>query len=145
MRLEFMLCSEACPESYEVYAEGGAEKYAKDLPVDRIADLRMRHGVFTVEYRNSEIFRAKPKGDGTFIEDERHHYLSMAATAIAAVARSDGSLSGGTGEPGDERVFWRLVDNHGVDGALTYSEWHDAMRGMAFHASRTPSPSTPRM
>ena len=64
----------ACPEQYDVFKDGKLVGY-----------LRLRHGVFTVDYPDSggtEIYRAAPRGDGAFEYEERDTYLTRAIQAI---------------------------------------------------------------
>ena len=65
----------ACPEQYEVFTKDGKQ----------IGYLRLRNGDFLVEYPDAGgqvIYRANPKGDGVFEEDERDYYLKEAVQAI---------------------------------------------------------------
>ncbi len=59
-------CS-ACPEQYDVFIDGMKMGY-----------LRLRHGVFRVEYNGEVIYVAHPNGDGIFESDERKEYLKIA-------------------------------------------------------------------
>lgn len=66
----------ACPEQYDVH-KGGLQ----------IGYLRLRHGCFTANYRDCggpEVYRASPKGDGIFEDDEREKYLTEAVDALLA-------------------------------------------------------------
>lgn len=62
-----MTCG-ACPEQYDAYKG-----------TDKIGYLRLRHGVFRVEYRGVTIFTGHPRGDGIFEEHERPTFLATAA------------------------------------------------------------------
>ena len=64
----------ACPEQYDVF-------YKKE----QVGYLRLRHGEFTVSIPNCSaniIFRAEPKGNGMFEDNERKEYLTKAIEAI---------------------------------------------------------------
>jgi hypothetical protein len=64
-----------CPEQYDAYLDG-----------EIIGYLRLRHGSFTVSYPWSGgdvVYRAAPRGDGLFEEDERDAYLTRAKEALA--------------------------------------------------------------
>ncbi len=61
-----MTCS-AYPEQYDAYIKG-----------QRLGYLRLRHGVFSVEYKGEVIYTAHPVGDGIFEADEREKYLKIA-------------------------------------------------------------------
>ncbi len=68
----------ACPEQYD----------AKDSEGRQCGYLRLRHGGFAVWYpdvgEGRVIYRAEPRGDGIFEDDEREHYLTAAVRAIKA-------------------------------------------------------------
>lgn len=67
-------CS-ACPEQYDAYVGDRQVGY-----------LRLRHGTFLVHVLDAGgevVYVARPKGDGTFDEDERDFYLTAAKDAIA--------------------------------------------------------------
>lgn len=70
--IKLELGSFACPEAYDVYNGKG----------HRIGYLRLRHGNFTVEYKNKIIYSATPKGDGNFYNEEREFYLTKAIEII---------------------------------------------------------------
>ncbi len=57
----------ACPEQYDVYIDD-----------KKLGYLRLRHGVFRVEYMGEVIYVAHPNGDGMFEDDEREKYLKKA-------------------------------------------------------------------
>lgn len=62
----------SCPEQYDVYYKDEVVGY-----------LRLRHGVFKVEFvdkrgRFEEIYTAYPKGDGMFLEEEREEHIKKA-------------------------------------------------------------------
>lgn len=73
-----LTCS-AFPEQYDVYKDGVQVGY-----------LRLRHGSFRVDYPGHHvdggrtIYRAEPRGDGWFEDDEREGYLKKAIEAIQA-------------------------------------------------------------
>lgn len=65
-----------CPEQYDVY-HGGVQ----------IGYLRLRHGQFRADYPDvggETVYRAHPKGDGWFEDDEREHFLKQAVAALKA-------------------------------------------------------------
>lgn len=62
------------PEQYDAYINGNKAGY-----------LRLRHGIFTVNYideEGEEILMIKPQGDGDFTDKERPYYLRIAKEAI---------------------------------------------------------------
>ena len=59
------------PEQYDVYFND-----------EEVGYLRLRHGIFSAEYKDKTVFRAAPKGDGEFFDDERDEHLSAACKAI---------------------------------------------------------------
>lgn len=61
----------ACPEQYDVYYNEYEVGY-----------LRLRHGVFTVECFNKQVYNAEPEGDGIFTDEERDFYLTEALKFI---------------------------------------------------------------
>ena len=64
----------ACPEQYDVFM--GAE---------RVAYLRLRSQIFTVEYKQcmgERLLTVSPEGDGLFDRGERFRYLAMALRII---------------------------------------------------------------
>jgi hypothetical protein len=72
IRLE-LTCG-ACPEQYDAF-----------IGDELVGYLRLRHGNFTVECPDCGgklVYRANPKGDGLFDDDEREEYLSAAKQAI---------------------------------------------------------------
>jgi len=65
----------ACPEQYDAFDEEGKQ----------VGYLRLRHGNFTVDCPDAletEVYRAYPKGDGIFDNDEREYYLKWAVFHI---------------------------------------------------------------
>lgn len=70
--------SSACPESYDAYS---------DDALTAVANLRIRHGVFTVrcpDYAGVTVYRSEPRGDGIFAdEQERAAELQHAVNAIS--------------------------------------------------------------
>ena len=66
----------ACPEQYDAYDPDGKQ----------VAYLRLRHGYFTVDMPDAggtEVYSARPLGDGVFDPDEREDYLHEASQVIA--------------------------------------------------------------
>lgn len=66
---------DACPEQYDVLDESH----------NVVGYLRLRHGLFRVDYPHcggETIYTAYPKGDGSFEDDERDSYLTIAIQAI---------------------------------------------------------------
>jgi len=66
-------CS-ACPEQYDAY-----------IGDERVAYLRLRHGIFRVECPDvggDLVLHGAPDGDGSFTNYERHHWLSVATDLI---------------------------------------------------------------
>lgn len=61
----------ACPEQYDVYYNDHEVGY-----------LRLRHGVFTVDCFDKQVYTANPEGDGVFMDEERDLYLTEALNAI---------------------------------------------------------------
>lgn len=64
----------SCPEQYDVLKGGEIVGY-----------LRLRHGEFYAacpDVGGDKVYTAEPKGDGSFEDDEREHYLSEAVKAI---------------------------------------------------------------
>lgn len=66
----------ACPEAYNAFKDGMHVGY-----------LRLRHGVFTVDYElggyNPErVLKIEPNGDGIFEYDEREAYLKLACELL---------------------------------------------------------------
>lgn len=64
----------ACPESYDVYAEG-----------KQVAYFRLRHGVFRVDVPDcgeDAVYTSTPKGDGVFEQDERVRELTNGILAV---------------------------------------------------------------
>ncbi len=66
-------CS-ACPEQYDVYIDS-----------EKVGYLRLRHGIFTVEYKDKLIYTGYPEGDGIFEYDERSTYLEIAKEQIVLI------------------------------------------------------------
>ena len=74
-----VLTCHACPEQYDVFLHG-----------EEVGYLRLRHGHFRAECRNSVVYEASTRGDGIFEDDERDHHLRMAVSAIdLSLKRSD--------------------------------------------------------
>lgn len=72
--LDFVLTCSACPEQMDVYRLG-----------QQVGYLRLRHGHFTVEYKDCGeelLLEGHPHGDGDFDDDERLEWLTKAANAI---------------------------------------------------------------
>lgn len=72
--LELRLTCPAMPEQYDVY-DGQKQ----------VAYFRLRHGEFRVEVPRclgQTVYRAQPKGDGMFDDDERQHYLTEAVASV---------------------------------------------------------------
>ena len=70
-----MTCG-ACPEQYDAYLDGMLVGY-----------FRLRHGTFRVDFPDcggETVYRAYPKGDGIFDDDEREFYLLEGKKAILA-------------------------------------------------------------
>ena len=68
------MTSTACPEQYDVFFEGL-----------QIGYLRLRHGAFIAcypDYEGEIVMDANPKGDGSFLDDERFKYLKAAVAAL---------------------------------------------------------------
>ena len=71
---ELKLTCSACPEQYDVFKDG-----------KQIAYLRLRHGWFYAsvpDCSDNIVYKAEPKGDGMFEEDERMRYLTEAIEAV---------------------------------------------------------------
>jgi hypothetical protein len=69
-----MTCG-ACPEQYDAINGRG----------EKVGYLRLRSGWFRVDYLRCggpTIFKAEPKGDGSFEHDEREGFLKAAIDAI---------------------------------------------------------------
>lgn len=62
----------ACPEQYNAYIDG-----------EEVGYLRLRHGYFSVDYKDVEVYSANPDGDGCFTSDERDCYLYDACFVIS--------------------------------------------------------------
>lgn len=78
--LELVLTCSACPEQYDAMFDGRLVGY-----------LRLRHGEFTVTCPDVDgqiVLDARPRGDGSFDDDERDDYLRRAKAAIASWVRS---------------------------------------------------------
>lgn len=61
------------------------EQYEAFLHDRQVGYLRLRHGMFRVDYPDAggeTIFEALPQGDDMFTDDERDSYLNMAVSAI---------------------------------------------------------------
>ena len=70
--IELIQTCGAYPERYDAYYK---DKY--------VGYLRLRHGFFTVDYMDKNIYEAYPKGDGIFEPDERDKYLYESRSVIA--------------------------------------------------------------
>ena len=73
-KIELVKTCGACPEQYDAYFNG-----------DQVGYLRLRHGIFRVDYGfcgGDTILTERPEGDGCFEEDERGYYLDLACQAI---------------------------------------------------------------
>lgn len=69
-----VLTCAACPEQYDAF-----------LGSTQIGYLRLRHGIFRVDYPGNygeTVYTAWPNGDGCFDEAEREHYLRAACGAL---------------------------------------------------------------
>lgn len=64
----------ACPEQYDAYIDG-----------EEVGYLRLRHGYFSVNYKDVEVYSAHPDGDGCFTGYEREYYLEKACEAITDI------------------------------------------------------------
>lgn len=65
----------ACPEQYDAF-----------LGDKQVGYLRLRHGLFRVEFEHcggETLLQANTKGDGIFEEDEREYWLNTAKDLIA--------------------------------------------------------------
>lgn len=69
--VKFAMTCEVCPEQYDAFIND-----------ENIGYLRLRHGRFTVDYKNDTIFTAYPEGDGCFEYDERDKYLKEATMLL---------------------------------------------------------------
>lgn len=72
--IDLVLTCGACPEQYDAFKDGVQVGY-----------LRLRHGVFRVDYPDcggETIFDAFPEGDGYFDCEEREFFLLEAVKAI---------------------------------------------------------------
>ena len=73
-KIELVKTCGACPEQYDAYFNG-----------DQVGYLRLRHGIFRVDYGfcgGDTIFTEYPEGDGCFDDNERGYYLDLACKAI---------------------------------------------------------------
>ena len=62
----------ACPEQYDAFYNG-----------ENIGYLRLRHGIFRVDYKDERgVYIANPKGDGVFDPEERGVYLKRARKVL---------------------------------------------------------------
>ena len=61
----------ACPEQYDAMMDGRKVGY-----------FRLRHGYFTVDAGDIEVYEAEPKGDGIFEYEEREGFLRAGIDAI---------------------------------------------------------------
>lgn len=73
MKLRLVKTCGGCPEQYDVFH--GEEN---------VGYLRLRHGCFTADYKEQQVYSACPEGDGSFLDHERHRYLNEACIAIIA-------------------------------------------------------------
>ena len=73
MKLQLIKTCAACPEQYDVMLDG-----------KEIGYMRLRHGFFRAEYADKIVYTATPKGDGSFTDEERSEYLSIACAMIFA-------------------------------------------------------------
>ncbi|MDE4914815.1 hypothetical protein [Methylobacterium sp. 092160098-2] len=74
MTIKLVKTCTAYPEQYDAYENG-----------ERVGYLRLRHGHFRVDCPVSggeTVFRAEPRGDGMFEDDERDFHLTCAVLAI---------------------------------------------------------------
>lgn len=71
MKIKLIQTCGACPEQYDGY-----------LGEEKIAFLRLRHGRFRAEYKNTVVYTASTNGDGCFDENERDLHLNAACKAI---------------------------------------------------------------
>lgn len=72
IKYDVLLTVSACPEAYEVYL---ITPQYKTL----VADLRLRHGRFTVQTTTNDIIHTTyPEGDGIFHNEERTPHLVQA-------------------------------------------------------------------
>ena len=79
--IELQLTCGACPQQYDAYKD-----YGDDEGLKQVGYLRLRHGGFRVDVPDcggETIYRASPKGDGIFDQDEEEFYLKEACEAIA--------------------------------------------------------------
>lgn len=73
--LGLVLTCSACPEQYDVFDGRGR----------KVAYFRLRHGMFRADVSDAggtTVYRAEPKGDGSFDDDERMRYLTEAVRAV---------------------------------------------------------------
>lgn len=73
-KIKLVLTCSACPEQYDAMLDG-----------KQVGHLRLRHGIFRVDYPDVDgetIYQACPHGDGNFDDDERDFYLDEAKQAI---------------------------------------------------------------
>lgn len=72
--LQIIMTCPACPEQYDVFKDG-----------EQVAYLRLRHGVFRVDYptcNDENIYKAEPSGDGIFDDNERTKYMTIAMNKV---------------------------------------------------------------
>jgi hypothetical protein len=72
--IELVKTCSACPEQYDAFLNGVQVGY-----------FRLRHGHFRVDCPNNRgetVFEANPKGDGSFYDDEREHFLTLGIDAL---------------------------------------------------------------
>jgi len=62
----------ACPEQYYVFDENEKE----------VGYIRLRHGNLSAEVFGKIVYRAQPKGDGCFEEDEKDFFLERCVDYI---------------------------------------------------------------
>ena len=76
--IELVMTCGACPEQYDALYED-----------EEVGYLRLRHGRFSVEYKDTVVYEASPKGDGIFDDDEREGFLTEAKKAIYKAMKED--------------------------------------------------------
>jgi hypothetical protein len=72
--IDFVTTCPTHPEQYDAFIDG-----------EKVGYLRLRHGYFYTACPacgGEKVLEAEPKGDGYFEDDEREHYLTLAAKAI---------------------------------------------------------------
>ncbi len=74
--IELRMTCGVCPEQYDAFLGG-----------EQVGYLRLRHGLFRVDYPTcggQTVLVASPLGDGYFDDQERERYLREAKVALAA-------------------------------------------------------------